>query len=137
MDTTTDVNHMPIAYHPNAFFYQAVDNQMTPDTCEILDANAEELYSDFSNNIDNLWGNVCTAEGLHEIHTLTQCYKHELCRNEKYTGIIEKTNINHSGANGRFNDSKTLYNMEYLTLGNLSFGVIKILVVILLIYYNK
>jgi hypothetical protein len=140
VDRTIDINHMPVGYSPNDFFYEAVDSQMTTDKCTAIDET--QLYNNGGNgNIDDLWKNKCADILINpksvDANTLSDCYQHELCRNKNYTNVMKKVNTNHSGADGRFQDSKTMYNMEYLTLGNLAFGVIKLSVVIGLIYYNK
>lgn len=137
VDRTVDINNMPVAYSPNEFFYQAVDQQMTPDKCAILDASAQSTYADEKSK-DVIWANICQGvENTTDVDLLYKCYHHELCRNSDLLSKLTKTRVNHSGADGRYQDSKSMYNMEYLTLGNLSFGVIKLIVVILLIYYNK
>jgi hypothetical protein len=143
VDRTIDINHMPVGYSPNDFFYQAVDKSMDEKQCNIINTieinNA--LIADPTNtkpNLDNIWKQKCSnVVDSKDSNLMSLCYQHELCRNNDYTNILTKTNTNHSGADGRYQDSKTMYNMEYLTLGNLSFGVIKLSIVIGLIYYNK
>lgn len=143
VDKTIDINHMPVGYSPNDFFYQAVDTTMNSKQCAQIDNIQINNYY-YSNpkgappNLDNLWNQTCANVLKSGDSNLTSlCYKHELCRNNNYTDLLAKTNTTHSGADGRYQDSKTMYNMEYLTLGNLAFGVIKLSVVIGLIYYNK
>ena len=125
---------MPVAYSPYDFFYQAVDTQMHPKKCELLDNTISSIYT---LSAENAWPIYCASNNLLQMTPLSTCYKHELCRNTEYTNIIGNTNKNHSGADKRYLDTKALYDMEYLTLGNLSFGVFKLIVVIMLIYYNK
>jgi hypothetical protein len=149
MDDTIDINNMPVAYSPNMFFYQAVDQSMTPPQCVVLDSSAINQYTgkifDTKNqipydvsNINILWGQICKdLSGGSNADTITQCYQHELCKNNTQTQLIEKTNVNHSGSNKRYLDTKMVYNLEYLTLGNLLFGIVKLIVINLLIYYNK
>jgi hypothetical protein len=143
MDTTIDKNNMPVAYSPNEFFYQAVDNQMTPDKCSHLDKTAFEEYGSTYqiDNGDELWSKLCTQSNMEKDpnppDVMTKCYQHELCMNKNYTSVLTDTNVDHSGSDKRHIDTTDLYNLEYLTLGNMSFGVIKLTIVILLIYYHK
>jgi hypothetical protein len=149
MDDTIDINNMPVAYSPNNFFYQAVDSTMTPLQCIALDASAVIQYNGKIFDKDKqipydvshtniLWDQVC-KDVVHskDIDKVMKCYQHELCRNDDQTKFIEKTNVNHSGSNKRYLDTKMVYNLEYLTLGNLLFGIVKLIVINLLIYYNK
>ena len=64
---------------------------------------------------------------------ITACYKQSYCDNKaKGQSIIDLQSV-HTGADGRFSDTKNKYNMQLLTTINLGVGIIGIGV---FIFYN-
>ena len=65
--------------------------------------------------------------------TIGDCYKQSYCDNKaKGQSIIDLQSV-HTGADGRFSDTKNKYNMQLLTTINLGVGIIGIGV---FIFYN-
>ena len=65
--------------------------------------------------------------------TIDNCYKQSYCDNKaKGQSIIDLQSV-HTGADGRFSDTKNKYNMQLLTTINLGVGIIGIGV---FIFYN-
>ena len=54
------------------------------------------------------------------------CYKTTLCNNYLYSQQLDQQQLTHSGADGRYSDTKAGYNTNLLTTFNLSLGIINI-----------
>ncbi len=54
------------------------------------------------------------------------CYQTKLCNNYLYSQQLDQQQLTHSGADGRYSDTKAGYNTRLLTTFNLSLGIINI-----------
>lgn len=63
---------------------------------------------------------TCTNSGDQE------CYKTTLCNNYLYSKQLDQQQLTHSGADGRYTDTKAGYNTRLLTTFSLSLGIINI-----------
>jgi hypothetical protein len=62
------------------------------------------------------------------------CYKKELCHNRELADEITKMQEDHLGTEENYNNSKASYNNELLKTGNLTMGILGLMI---LIYYTR
>jgi hypothetical protein len=65
---------------------------------------------------------------------MENCYKAQICQNKDNAKWLEQKQTAHSGADERYNNTKSLYNIELTKTYNLGIGAIGLL---LCIYYNS
>jgi len=122
MDPTAQVNPVIMGYSQNDFYWASTDsNTFDPTTCSADIQNAKDMD--------------CTPNTLSSDETnYNQCLQAQLCMNKSYSDWFMKTQSNHSGADGRYRDTKSLYYSSIQTTVNLSIGILGIG---MFIYYNK
>jgi len=81
---------------------------------------------------DYLWSKAtdesytCTAKSTQCTVNTLDCYKTTLCNNKLLSQELDQQQLTHSGADGRYTDTKAAYNINLLTTVNLSLGIIYI-----------
>jgi hypothetical protein len=108
MDPTVQPNPIVVGYSKNDFFWTSASADMLK-TCPASQPTDCSGYT-------------------------SDCYKYEVCKNKEYSDWFLNTQANHSGADGRYLDTRKVYNFSLQKTINLTAAIIGVCVYI---YYNK
>ena len=107
------MNDILVGYSPNDFFYaQASQIGIMPDedTCAALDPHNTQ------------WDISCNQ--FYFPNNGAECISKELCKNKEKVEWVEKEQMQHSGADERYLDTKTVYSSTIMNTINLSIGIL-------------
>jgi hypothetical protein len=106
-------------YSSNDFLWSS------PGITDPTGGNCSTTYADIT---------LCTPDTTsNDKPTINDCYKQSYCDNQTKSNSILAMQSVHTGADGRFSDTKNKYNMQLLSTINLGVGIIGIGV---FIFYN-
>jgi hypothetical protein len=102
-----------VAYSPNDFYY--VSSNVDLSICS--SANAAALDVSCCTSMEDK--TKCSYYNSNK----EVCYKHEVCKNQKYALLANKIENNHSGANQRYANTKKQYEYEIMKTINITSGI--------------
>ena len=65
------------------------------------------------------------------------CFQKEVCNNKTISQTLQQIETTHLGSDGRYADTQNQFRYSILNTGNLAVGIITIIYVTNLIYFNK
>lgn len=116
INTNFNPNSVILAFDPSNFFRSSADS------------------NDFSLSSCGL--PQCSLSQLSETN-IQDCYSKELCNNKTNSELLFNMQTLHSGADGRYFDTSNIYKSTMLDTFNLSVGIIIMISMTSMIYYQK